>query len=1204
MATAAAAQSIQRVSPDRNALRVLYVDDSPFDRGLVRDALTVEEHGIELVEADSQASFEECLGQGSYDLVLSDFNILGFEGLQVIDAVKARDPQTPVVIVTGTGSEEVAVQAMKRGAADYVIKSPNHIRRLPQTIRSAIERRSLRRQRRQMKKELKRRLQQQADLADLSRTALSVPNVQDLLDRAVLALSKSLRAELCAVLELSEGGKDLLLKAGVGWNEGLVGKARVEADRRSQAGFTLLCNEPVVVCDLPNEDRFQRSRLLAEHNVFSGLSVVIPGQQQAYGVLGIHSTRQRRFSKDDLQFLQATANVLAEAIEWRRTESLLRRSERLFREITENAQDIVMILDEKGRFKYISPSAERILGFSKKELQGDQIFQYICAQDRDKAKGMFQEFLESAVGSVCECRFRCKDGGWRTLESLGKPLFDNPAVAGIVIHSRDITQVREVEAHNKALLAAIPDAIICLDRQANVLDFKPPSGFEPVAALGPGDNLTALVDAETARQGLEHIRQALKTGQTQIFEFQMGQENPVYRESRVVAWAEDEVIAIVRDITERHRSEKALRKSEQRYRMLAETARDLIIVHNVSGRIQYCNNQCLRATGFERSDILGFQISDLFPSAKRTIRSLPGRDQPLLYETVLIKKDGQAIPVEVSASPLDSESGSEGMLLIARDVSDRKQAQRRIQEQASLLDEVQDAILVRDLEGRLTHWNKSAERLYQWKSDEVRGRYTEEFLVSESQADLDDAFRQALKQGNWSGKLAQKRKDGSQIVVRSRWKLLMDDEGRPFSVLVVNTDLTEQQRIEEQLLHSQRMENVGALASGIAHDLNNMLEPILLSAGLLQMRIQDEKCLKYISTMESSTQRASSLVRQLLTFARGSSSQKSCFDSKHLIAEVEQILIQTIPRNITIKKRLSPDLKPVVGDITRIHQVLLNLGVNARDAMPHGGLLKIEAHNEPLAKDALGPGQPGSPGDYVALEICDSGTGIPPEVLEKVFEPFFTTKETGKGTGLGLSTVQSIVKEHNGFLTVDSKVGKGTRFKVFLPAAPGKVESAPVLARSGLPRGDGKTVLFVDDEPAILETAQANLEAHGYRVLSACDGTHAISVYIQNARSIDVVITDLMMPFMDGASTIRAIRKLNPQASFVAVSGLSYEEVIDELGLPKIACLAKPYSSEELLRTVHAVLSATPEPDEVSLDALEQAPPNEQAGERESDDGL
>ncbi len=1167
MATAAAETNDQSACPA--ALRILYVDDSPFDRGLVRDALTVEEEGFELVEADSQTAFEERLGQGRYDLVLSDFNILGFEGLQVIDAVKGRYPGTPVVIVTGTGSEEIAVKAMKRGAADYVIKTPQHIRRLPQTIRCAIERRDLERQRHQMKRELRRRLQMQAALADLSRSALSVPNIQDLLEEAVRRLAETLKAELCKVLELSDDSQSFLLRAGVGWHDGLVGQARVDAGSSSQAGFTLRCGKPVAVEDLASEARFQGSPLLRDHRVVSGMSVVIPGQQRAYGVLGVHTISSRRFSSDDVQFVQAVANVLAEAIEWRRAEGLLRRSEQLFREITENAQDIVTTLGKRGHFRYVSPSAERILGYAPHDLIGQKALAYVHPDDRKKCLDAFNAFLSKPGSSAVEFRFLCQDGSWKTLESLGKSLLANPSVAGIVVHSRDITQIREAEAHNKALLEAIPDVIVRLDRQANVLDFKPAAGYEPVKNLGPGDNLTTLVSAETARRGLEHIRQALKTGQTQLFEFQMGGKHPAYRESRIVAWSEDEVIAMVRDITERHHAEEALRESERRYRMLAETAHDLIIVHDARGRITYCNNQCLKATGYEQSEILEFHAQDILPAKPQSDGRKPRGDDPFLYETLLLKRDGGTIPVEVSACSFDSEM----TLLIARDISERKQAQLRIQQQASLLDEVQDAVLVRDLEGRITHWNRSAERIYQWTAEEVMGRHTEEFLISRSQSDLDEAFNHVLQQGKWGGKLSQKRKDGNQVVVQSRWKLLIDDDGLPCSVLVVNTDLTEQQRIEDQFLRSQRMENVGTLAGGIAHDLNNMLEPILLSAGLLQMQAQNAKSLKYIATMESSAKRASSLVRQLLAFARGSNGERTRFDPKHLLAEVEQILFQTIPRTITIKKSFCQDLRPVVGNITQIHQVLLNLGVNARDAMPHGGLLKIEAENQTLEKDALAPDQPSAPGDYVTVRVTDTGFGMTPGVQERIFEPFFTTKEAGKGTGLGLSTVQSIVKSHNGFLRVQSQVGKGTTVQVFLPAEAGTVDAGQIPVRRGLPRGDGSTVLFVDDEPSILETARATLEAYGYRVLTACDGTHAVSVYIQNAEAIDVVITDLMMLFMDGPSTIRALRKLDSKASFVAVSGLPSAEADDELRLPGVSCLSKPYTTEELLLTIHTALA-------------------------------
>lgn len=376
------------------------------------------------------------------------------------------------------------------------------------------------------------------------------------------------------------------------------------------------------------------------------------------------------------------------------------------------------------------------------------------------------------------------------------------------------------------------------------------------------------------------------------------------------------------------------------------------------------------------------------------------------------------------------------------------------------------------------------------------------------------------------------------------------------------------------MLRAQRLEGIGLLAGGIAHDLNNVLAPILMGADLLKLTARDEPVKQQLDSIVESAKRGADIVKQVLTFARGIEGERIPIEPKHVIKEMARMARETFPRNLRIQVDVPNDLWTVMGDPTQLHQVLLNLSVNARDAMPQGGILSYSARNvevDPLLAQAHAHAKPGP---HVVLHVQDTGTGIPPEVLDRIFEPFFTTKELGKGTGLGLSTAMGIVRSHGGFITVESEPGKGTAFEAWLPASPQAHRPEAKPAAMTLPRGQGELVLVVDDEGDILHVTRAMLERHGYRVITAGDGTLALTELSRHLGEVRLVITDILMPFMDGVQLIHALRRMAPELRVIASSGAlgmpGQKDRTDEvkaLGVRQI--LHKPYSVEQLLRTVH-----------------------------------
>lgn len=398
-------------------------------------------------------------------------------------------------------------------------------------------------------------------------------------------------------------------------------------------------------------------------------------------------------------------------------------------------------------------------------------------------------------------------------------------------------------------------------------------------------------------------------------------------------------------------------------------------------------------------------------------------------------------------------------------------------------------------------------------------------------------------------------------------------DGSVESILGITRDITEQKQLESQLLRAQRLESLGTLASGIAHDLNNILTPILATAQLLPLTLPslDEQNQNLLKLLSDSASRGSSLVQQILFFAKGTGGNRIPLQITYLLRELRQLINQTFPKSIDIQIYIPEGLWMIVGDNTQLHQVLMNLCINARDAMPNGGVLSLLPENlwidEQYAKMEL----EAKVGPYLVVTISDTGVGIAPDILDRIFDPFFTTKEPGKGTGLGLSTAIGIVKSYGGFVKVSSKVGKGTQFKVFFPAT----ETTDGVAQENLPflEGNGELILVVDDESSILSICKEALELHNYRVLTAADGIDAIAQYVQHKNEISVVLMDMMMPELGGEGAIKTLKLLNPQVKIIATSGIATNQGAAKAAGAEAVFLSKPFTVDDLLSVLHCALA-------------------------------
>jgi two-component system, cell cycle sensor histidine kinase and response regulator CckA len=504
---------------------------------------------------------------------------------------------------------------------------------------------------------------------------------------------------------------------------------------------------------------------------------------------------------------------------------------------------------------------------------------------------------------------------------------------------------------------------------------------------------------------------------------------------------------------------------------------------------------------------------------------------------------------------------------------ERQRSEQKIHEQAALLDITTDAILVRDLQHNILFWNKGAERLFGWQAEEAIGQNVNQLLYRKPSSQLKEAVDTVLKKGEWFGELNKITKSGQEVVVESRWTLVRDDAKRPKSILTVDTNITEKKQLEAQFFRAQRLESIGTLASGIAHDLNNILTPILAAAQLLPLKLNnlDDRSQLLLQLLETNAKRGADLVKQVLSFTRGVEGRRMVLQTRHLIAEIEKILQETFPKSVAVCTHIPKDLWTVSGDSTQLHQVLMNLCVNARDAMLSGGLLTISAQNQWLNETDARMNFEAQVGPYIVVSVADTGMGIPTSNLERIFEPFFTTKELGKGTGLGLSTVVGIIKSHGGFVTVVSQQGKGTEFKVFLPAV--MVREPRSQEDSELLKGAHSLILVVDDEAPVRESTRISLESYEYQVLTASNGREAIDLYAKHSQDIRLVLLDLMMPVMDGPATIRVLKRMNPDVEIVAMSGLSSKGMVGAAageGVQRF--LSKPFTVKELLGALQEVV--------------------------------
>ncbi|MBX3749280.1 MAG: PAS domain S-box protein [Opitutaceae bacterium] len=645
---------------------------------------------------------------------------------------------------------------------------------------------------------------------------------------------------------------------------------------------------------------------------------------------------------------------------------------------------------------------------------------------------------------------------------------------------------------------------------------------------------------------------------------------------------------VIRDVTEQRRAEALLRLQGA----ALGAAANAIVITDRKGVIEWANQAFTDLTGYGLGEVIGREPGELIKSGVhgedyyQDMRTTILAGRVWRREIVNRNKAGQHYYEEMTITPVRDGGGEiSHFIAIKQDITERKrvlEALRQSEERYRLLFDRNPAPMwLYDAETlRFVAVNETAVRNYGYTEEEFLGLTIAQIRPEEDLERFIENVHATRDEPLTVAEWRHRRKDGSIIHVEVMSRPLLFN-GRP-ARLVMASDITEKKQLQEQFLRAQRLESLGMLASGIAHDLNNMLAPILFAGPLLRTSVSSPRDLRILETLEKSAERGSGLVRQILAFAQGTSAAPRITQLKHIARDVVSIVEASFPKNITLEQHIASNAWPVQANPTQIHQVLLNLCVNARDAMPQGGTLAIRVGNRHLDADEAAGIPDARAGDWLVLEVADTGTGIPADIVPRIWESFFTTKAPGKGTGLGLATVRSIVNAHMGFVGLETEVGKGTTFRIFLPASrdpeskggeSGSPFPVPAATREEL-------ILVVDDDASVREIIAAVLAQHDYRVVTCADGVEAIVNYNAKSRDIALVITDVDMPNLGGAILAATLRRLNPQLRIIAMSGLSSAGVarddVEEIKRIAAAFLPKPFSATDLLAVVHRVLHPEP----------------------------
>ncbi|MBI5766949.1 MAG: PAS domain S-box protein [Verrucomicrobia bacterium] len=1029
-------------------------------------------------------------------------------------------------------------------------------------------------------------------LADLYASSLTVTD-QELYDRVVESAVALTESAIGFLHRVAEDQETIILTT---WNSGAKEHCTAGSETHyplSQAGNWVDCvreKRPVIYNDFA---RSPHQRGLPEGHVavrrFMSIPVLAAGKVQV--IFGV-GNKEADYDDADLPRLQLIATELQKVLERRVAEQARQAGEARFRRLFDGAVDAIYIHDPAGRIVDVNDEVSRQMGYSREELRRMNVGDIEVVVADPTRRELWARVLAGETVTV-EGRHRRRDGTTFPVE-VRVAVFSADGQSLIFASVRDITErhrarreLAERERQLQAMLDASPACVKLVARDGTLLSMNQAG----LALLDSGPLESVLGGcvyefiAPENRAAFRRMNERVCDGEKATLEFEIISRTGVrhWMETWAVPFHSDRhggvvQLAVTSDVSAR----KADEFERRRLMRAVEQSPVTVVITDAQGTIEYVNPRFTRTTGYTFAEARGQNPRVLksgvhSAAVYREMWAALSAGREWRGELCNRRKDGSLYWEDASISPVVDDAGRiTHYLAVKEDITDRREAQERIREQATLLNLTRDAIIVIGLDGRVQFWNRGAEQIFEWTAEETMGRPLFDFVYDESRPAPHAARQAILETGEWAGELRHRTKAGATVVTRAYGRLVRDGDHVPHRILLTAADVTEAKRLESQFLRAQRMESLGSLASGVAHDLNNVLTPILVATELLKPIAREAHEREVVQLVGDSARRGAEVVQQLLLFGRGSDTPRTVVDPAAVAREVERMMRETFPRNIAIRSAIPKDLWSMEADRTQLHQVLLNLCVNARDAMPRGGELLLSALNthvdEAFAARHLGA----KPGPHVALGVADTGTGIPAAIVDKIFDPFFTTKPLGQGTGLGLATVLGITRSHGGFISVDTTEGDGARFTVFLPARQSAALQEATEAQWQQLSGHGELILLVDDEPTIRLVTEPALIKAGYRVVTAANGAEALAAFTRAAGEVRLVLSDVMMPVMDGPQLVHALRQLSPAMPIVLMSGLrDLSEDLEKRHGDRLRFIQKPFLIEAALRVVRELLDET-----------------------------